>query len=208
MLFDPDVVSRFADCGVTLLDAPVDVFLMALAYLGRDPNSEDLDDLAAAEAKLLEVRPYIRYFSSQQYVTDLVNGQVCVALTWNGQAFQARDRAREAGNGVDIAYSIPTEDSVTWFDTFAMPIDAPHPENAHRFLDYLMEPEVIAAISNQRGYGNANVAALAYVEESVREDPGIYPPPDIRKHLFPDLAKPPSYMRKLNRAFTRVKTGR
>ena len=154
------------------------------------------------------MRPYIRYFHSSQYINDLANGQICVALGWSGDVFQARDRAHEAHNGVNVAYTIPEEGSIIWFDMFAIPADAPHPENAHRFLDYLMEPEVIAAVTNQLGYPSANAAALPYVKESIRNDPGVYPPPEVVKRLHPDLAEPPAYTRKLNRAWTRIKTGR
>jgi putrescine transport system substrate-binding protein len=208
MVLDPEVVKHFADCGVALLDAPTDVSDVVLSYLGLDPNGNDPDEIAAVEAALMKVRPYIRYFHSSQYINDLANGQICVALGWSGDVFIARDRAREARNGVNIAYSIPAEGTIIWFDMFAIPADAPHPGNAHRFLDYLMEPEVMAAVTNELGYPSGNAAALAYVDEEIRSDPGVYPPPEVRKRLFPDLAEPPAYTRKLNRAWTRVKTGR
>jgi len=208
MVLDPEVVSRFADCGVAILDAPTDISNTVLTFIGRDANSHNLDDLAAMEAQLMKVRPYIRYFHSSQYINDLANGQICVALGWSGDVFIARDRAHEAGNGVNITYTIPTEGTIIWFDMFAIPFDAPHPLNAHRFLDYMMEPEVIAAVTNQLGYPSGNAAALPYVDEAIRNDPGVYPPPEVRKRLSPDLAEPPSYTRKLNRAWTRIKTGR
>jgi putrescine transport system substrate-binding protein len=208
MVLDPEVVKHFADCGVAMLDAPTDISDVVLSYLGLDPNGDDPQDLVAMEEALMKVRPYIRYFHSSQYINDLANGQICVALGWSGDVFIARDRAEEAGNGVRIDYSIPSEGTIIWFDMFAMPADAPHPDNAHRFLDYLMEPEVMAAVTNELGYPSGNAAALAYVDESIRNDPGVYPPPEVRERLFPDLAEPPAYNRKLNRAWTRVKTGR
>jgi putrescine transport system substrate-binding protein len=208
IVLDPDVVARFADCGVALLDAPTDVSDVVLAWLGLDPNGNDPDEIVAVEEALMKVRPFIRYFHSSQYINDLANGQICVALGWSGDVFIARDRAHEARNGVNIAYSIPAEGTIIWFDMFAMPADAPHPDNAHRFLDYLLEPEVMAAVTNELGYPSGNAAALAYVDEEIRSDPGVYPPPEVRKRLFPDLAEPPAYTRKLNRAWTRVKTGR
>ena len=208
MVLDPEIVKHFADCGVAILDAPTDISNVVLTFIGKDANSHNLDDLAQMEATLTKVRPYIRYFHSSQYINDLANGQICVALGWSGDVFQARDRAREAHNGVNVAYTIPEEGSIIWFDMFAIPADAPHPENAHRFLDYLMEPEVIAAVTNQLGYPSANAAALPYVKESIRNDPGVYPPPEVVKRLHPDLAEPPAYTRKLNRAWTRIKTGR
>ena len=208
MVFDPEVASHFADCGIAILDAPTDISNVVLAYLGLDPNATDLNSLAAMEKALLAVRPYIRYFHSSQYINDLANGQICIAMGWSGDVFIARDRAHEAGNGVEIAYTIPAEGTIIWFDMMAIPVDAPHPGNAHRFLDYLMEPEVMAQVTNQLGYPSGNAAALAYVEEGIRNDPGVYPPPEVRKRLSPDQAEPPAYARKLNRAWTRIKTGR
>jgi putrescine transport system substrate-binding protein len=208
MVLDPEIVSHFADCGVAILDAPTDISNVVLSFIGKDPNGHNVDELAAMEATLAKVRPYIRYFHSSQYINDLANGQICIALGWSGDIFQARDRAREANNGVNVAYTIPEEGSIIWFDMFAIPVDAPHPENAHRFLDYLMEPEVIAAVTNQLGYPSANAASLPYVKESIRNDPGVYPPPEVLKRLSPDLAEPPAYTRKLNRSWTRIKTGR
>ena len=146
MIFDPEVVSEFADCGVTLLDAPTEVISAALNYLGLDPNSEDKGDLKEAEALLMSIRPHIKYFHSSQNINDLANGDICVAMGWNGDMLIARDRAAEAAQGVEVAYTIPKEGALIWFDLMAIPSDAPHPQNAHLFLDYIMEPEVIAAV--------------------------------------------------------------
>ena len=175
MLFDPDVVAELANCGVTLLDAPTEVFANLMGYLGRDPNSEDPEDVDLFEEHLLKIRPHIRYFHSSQNINDLANGEICVAMGWSGDMLIARDRAVEAGQGVDIAYTIPKEGAVIWFDNLAIPSDAPHPENAHLFLDYMMEAEVAAAISNYVFYANANSASLPYVDEEVKSDPSIYP---------------------------------
>jgi len=207
MLFDPEVVSKFADCGVTLLDAPTEVFSAALAYLGKDANSQDLDDLKAAEALLAKIRPYVRYIHSSQQINDLANGEICVAMGWSGDIMIAADRASEAENGVEISYAIPKEGTIIWFDMLAVPTDAPHPGNAHLFINYLLEPEVIAEVSNYVYYANPNVKSTEFVDEEVTEDPGIYPPQEVKDKLFPDLAHEPRYTRVQTRAWTRFKTG-
>jgi putrescine transport system substrate-binding protein len=207
MLFDPAVVSKLAGCGVTLLDAPTEVFSAALVYLGKNPNSEDLDDLKAAEEVLAKIRPYIRYIHSSQQINDLANGEICVAMGWSGDMMIAADRAAEAENGVEISYTIPKEGTIIWFDMLAIPADAPHPGNAHMFINYLLEPEVIAAVSNYVYYANPNAAAAEFVEEEIIDDPSIYPTPEVKAKLFPDLAHSPRFTRVQTRAWTRFKTG-
>ena len=187
MLFDPEVIAKLAACGVTLLDAPTEVVSAVLAYLGRDPNSEDLADLAAAEEVLMSIRPFVRYIHSSQQINDLANGEICVAMGWSGDMMIAADRASEAENGIEIAYSIPTQGTVIWFDMLAIPADAPHPNNAHLFINYLLEPEVAAAISNYVFYANPNSASVEFVEAEILEDPGIYPPDEVKAKLYPDL---------------------
>ena len=206
-LFDPAIASKLAKCGITILDAPEDVFIAARIYLGRDPNSEKAEDLAAAEELLMAVRPYVRYFHSSQHVNDLASGEVCVSLSWNGLVLQARSRGAAAMTPVEVAYAIPREGTFIWFDTMAIPADAPHVENAHAFLNFLMEPEVIAAISNQVGYANGNAASLQYLKDDLKSDPSVYPPDEIRKKLHTDSAESPGYSRAANRAWTRIKTG-
>jgi putrescine transport system substrate-binding protein len=156
---------------------------------------------------MLKIRPYIKYFHSSQNINDLANGEICVAMGWSGDMLIARDRADEAKQGVEIAYVIPKEGAVMWFDNLAIPTDAPHPGNAHLFIDYIMEAEVAAAISNYVFYANGNSASLAYVEEDVKTDPGIYPSAEVKANLFPDLADSPKFTRLLTRAWTKVKTG-
>ena len=208
MLLDPEVISKLSGCGVTLLDAPTEIFGIVMRYLGRDPNSEKKADVKRFEEHLLKIRPHVKYFHSSQNINDLANGEICVAMGWSGDMLIARDRAAEAGQGVDIAYTIPREGAVIWFDNLAIPSDAPHPQNAHRFLDYIMEPEVAAAISNYVFYANGNHASLPHVDEEVKTDPGIYPSDEVKANLFPDLADSPKFTRLLTRAWTRVKTGR
>jgi putrescine transport system substrate-binding protein len=208
MLYDPKVVARFADCGVSVLDAPSEVVDTVLIYLGRPPNSESLEDLAAAEHALGAIRPYIRYVNSSRYIDDLANGETCLALGWSGDVKQARDRAQEAGKGLELAYSIPKEGAISNYDMLAVPADAPHPRNAHLFIDYLLRPEVAARSSNLVKYANGVSASLPLLEAGVREDPGIYPPPEVRAKLVPERARSLQFTRRLIRMWTRFKTGK
>lgn len=207
-LFDPAVASRLASCGIAILDAPEDAFNVALIYLGRDPNSEKPEDLEAAEALWMKARPFVRYFHASQHTNDLAAGEICVALDWNGLANQARARGAAAVPPVEVAYVTPVEGSVSWMDTVAIPADAPHPDNAHAFLDFLMEPEVSAAITREIGYANGNRASLPLVPAEIRNDPSVYPPAGAFERLHPALAHSQDYSRRLNRAWTRIKTGR
>lgn len=207
MLFDPAVVSRFRDCGVSILDAPSEVVGAVLIYLGRDANSESPADLEAAAKVLMSIRPYVRYVHSSRYIDDLANGEICLALGWSGDVKQARDRAREAGKGIDIAYSIPKEGAIRNFDMLAIPADAPHPRNAHLFIDYLLRPDVAARNSNLVKYANGDSASLPLLDPGVRSDPGIYPPAAVLARLVPERAKSPQFTRLLNRMWTRFKTG-
>ncbi len=208
MFYDPAVVSKFADCGVTILDAPSEVVGTVLIYLGRDANSEKPEDLKAAEDVLMKVRNSVRYVNSSKYIEDLANGEVCLTLGWSGDVLQSRDRAEEAGKGIDIKYNIPKEGAVMFFDMLAIPKDAKHPLNAHLFIDYLMRPEVAAKNSTFVNYANSNAASYPLVSEEVRNDPSIYPTPEVKAKLVPDLAETPEFTRQLTRAWTRFKTGK
>ena len=208
LLFDPDTVAKLADCGVALLDAPSETFPAARFALGLPASSTSVTDLGAAEAALSSIRPYVRYFHSSQYINDLANGELCVAMGWNGDVLQARARARDAANGNDIAYVVPREGALMWFDSMVIPKDAPHPANAHRFLDYLMRPEVIAAVSDAVHYANANAQATPLVSPAVRDDPAIYPDAQTRARLEAAAPTNPEFDRLVTRAWTRVKSGR
>ena len=144
LVFDPAVASKIAKCGISVLDSPAEMMRAVLNYLGRDPNSQKADDLDAAEAVLLKARPYIRNINSSEYIQALANGDLCVAVGYNGDVLQARDRAHEAKNGIDVKYVVPKEGSILWFDMLAIPKDAPHPDSAYAFLNYIMEPQVVA----------------------------------------------------------------
>lgn len=208
MFLDPQVVSKFKTCGVMILDTPADVFPTVLAYLGLPPDSQSTADLDKVVDTLLKVRPFIRKFHSSEYINGLANGDICVAFGYSGDIIQAAHRAAEAKKGIDIQYSIPTEGAQLWIDTLVIPKDAPNPDLAHAVLDYLMRPEAVAASSNLTGYANGNKAATPLVMESVRHNPGIYPPPEVQSRLFGVTPKTKEYERARTRAWTRVKTGR
>ncbi len=209
LVFKPEFLSKLAPCGVAFLDAPGEVFQMALNYLGLDPNSSIPGDYENQARELLDsVRPHITYFHSSQYINDLANGDICIALGWSGDVLQAASRAVEAENGIKINYIIPREGSVVWFDLLAIPAGARNTDNAHRFIDFLMRPEIIADISTHVSYANANRESTKLMPAKIVADPGIYPPADIRATLFVDEPLPPKIVRLINRQWTAIKTGR
>jgi putrescine transport system substrate-binding protein len=208
LVLDPKWAAKFKDCGISVLDAPDEIVGVVLAYLGKDPNSEKPEDLKAAEDVLMKVRPYIRMIHSSTYIDSLANGDLCVSVGWSGDVLQARDRAVEAGQGVEIAYNVPKEGTIIWFDNYAIPADAPHPDNAHAFINFMMKPEVAAANSNFVHYANGNAASVPLLDPAVRDNPGVYPPPEVMAKLFPNLARSAEYTRLLNRTWTRFTTGK
>jgi putrescine transport system substrate-binding protein len=208
MIFDPTVVSKFKDCGVSVLDEPTEVVSIVLVYLGKDPRSNSQEDLQAAEKVLLSVRPYLRYVHSSRYIDDLANGETCLALGWSGDIKQARDRAREAGKGIEIDYRIPKDGTIMNFDMLAVPADAPHTQNALAFINFLLEPEVAAKNSNLVKYANVNTASTPLLTDTVRNDANIYPPPELLAKLVPEPPRQQDYLRLLTRTWTRFKTGR
>jgi putrescine transport system substrate-binding protein len=207
MLFDPAVASRFADCGISLLDESSTVIPLVMLYLGYQPHSMDPVQLAEVEAVLKSVRPYIRYISSSKALNDLPNRNICLAMTWSGDYAQAQARADEVGAKVRLAYSVPREGTVLWFDTWLIPVDAPHPANAHLFLNFLMRPEIIARISEFTGYANANLASVPYLDPKLLSDPAAYPPMDARLGWQAGLIYDPKLERRRTRLWSRVKTG-
>jgi putrescine transport system substrate-binding protein len=207
MVFDPAVASKVAKCGISVLDSPAEMMRAVYGYLGKDPNSQNPDDLVQAEAVLLKIRPYIRNINSSEYIEALANGDLCVAVGYNGDVMQARDRAREANKGIDIKYAVPKEGSILWFDMLAIPKDAPDPDSAYAFMNYIMTPQVIADISNFKRYANGNAASQPLVSASVKDDPGIYPPPEQRQKLAVQLADSADQTRAITRVWQKFKTG-
>jgi len=207
MLFNPDIVSKFADCGVHVLDAPAEVIPAALNYLGLDPRSSSADDIAKAEELLLKIRPFVQKFHSSEYINALANGDICLAVGYSGDVLQARDRAAEAEQGVEVAYVIPKEGALMWFDQMAIPADAPHPDAAHKFINYILRADVIAKATNYVYYANGNEASYSMLEEDVTSDPAIYPDDATMKKLYTTLAYDPKTQRLITRSWTRVTTG-
>ena len=208
MIFDPAVVSKFADCGVMVLDSATDVFPAALKYLGLDPDSKKPEDLAKAADVVKAVRPYIRKFHSSEYINALAGGDICLAFGYSGDIFQARDRGAKAKDKQTIAYAIPREGSLLWIDVAAIPKDAPNPDNALRFLDFMLEPQVAAASSELTGYANANLPATALLPKDISGNPLIYPPANVRGTFYTITAGNAEQTRERTRLWTTVKTGR
>jgi putrescine transport system substrate-binding protein len=207
MIFDPKVMAKLADCGVSFLDSPEDVLQLALAYLHLDPNSRRVEDLDAAERLVMTVRPYIRTFESQDYWHQLASGEVCVAIAWSSDYLVAQQRAREDGTGVHLAFTMPKEGSNITYNSLLIPKSAPHPKAAHEFLNFILQPQVIAAITNDIHYGNDNLAARPFVDPALLNDPVVYPPPELRARLYLPAELGPDYDRLRTRAWTRIKTG-
>jgi putrescine transport system substrate-binding protein len=207
VFFKPEMISKLADCGVYVLDQSSDIIPTALHYLGLDPNSTNPDDIAKAEELMLSIRPHIRKFHSSEYINALANGDICLAVGWSGDVFQARDRAAEADQGVEIAYSVPKEGADMWFDQMAIPADAQHPEEALAFINYMMKPEVAAKASNYVYYANGNKASQAFIEKEILEDPAIYPDEATLAKLYSVLPLDPKTQRIVTRAWTKITTG-
>ena len=206
MIFRPGVIRRFADCGVTFLDSAEDVLQLALNYLHLDPNTTRPEDYRQAEKLLLAVRPYIRAFDSSEYMNGLANSEFCISMSWSGDYATSRARARAAGVDVQLAFTVPKEGANGSFDAWLIPADAPHPQAAHEFLNFMLEPRVIAAITNEIHYANDNRAADAYVNPEILNDPTIYPTPAIEVRLYTAREAGPALERLRTRTWTRIKT--
>ncbi len=207
VLFDPEVVSKLADCGVSLLDGPAELVPMVLAYLGRDPNAVDAESLAAAEEQIRLVRPYIRYFSNQKMIYDLPNREVCVAMGWSGDFAQASALAEDVGVEVKLRYTIPKEGSGLWVDGLFIPADAPHKDNAYLFIDFLLRADIAADIVNDLFIANANRASWQLIDREILDNPAMFPDEASWNVMFPITAHDPALERDRTRAFARAKAG-
>ena len=208
LVFDPAKISKLKDCGVTLLDTPSDMIPIALHYLGEDPHSADPAVIQKAADLIKGIRPYVQNFHSSQYVSSLASGTTCLVVGWSGDIIQARDRAEEAGNGVNVGFSIPQEGAPQWFDMLAIPADARHPDNAHAFINYLLEPQVAANNTDYIQYANPVASATPLVDEAIRTDPTIYPPDEVKAKLFTYAVNSPETDKLYTRLWTEIKTGR
>ena len=208
LVFKPENIEKLKACGVSFLDSPTEILPAALHYLGYAPDSGKADELKKAEELFMQIRPHVAYFHSSKYISDLANGETCVAIGYSGDIYQAKARAEEAKNGVNVGYKIPKEGAGSFFDMVAIPADAKNVENAHVFINYLMKPEVMASITDYVQFPNANAASTPLVAEAIRTDPGIYPSQEVLQKLytFPDLD--PKTQRAMTRSWTKIKSGR
>lgn len=206
VLFEPENIKKLSQCGVSIMDSADEVFPAVLNYMGMDPRSENPEDFKKAEAKLLSIRPYVTYFHSSKYVSDLANGDICVAFGYSGDVFQAANRAKEAKNNVNIAYAIPKEGANLWFDLLAIPADASNPKQAHAFINYLLDPQVIAKVSASVGYANPNPPAKQYMDAELVNNPEVYPSQAVLDKLYISTTPPQSIMRLMTRSWSKVKS--
>ena len=207
MVMDADNLAKLADCGVHFLNAPTEIIPAALNFLGKDPDSKDTDEIKVAAEHLMTLRESVQKFHSSEYINALANGDICIAIGWSGDILQARDRAAEADNGVTVEYVIPSEGALMWFDQMAIPADAPHLEEAHEFLNYIMRPDVMAKASNYVYYANGNLASQELLNDDVIGDPAIYPTAETVENLYTVTTNDPRTQRVVTREWTRVTTG-
>jgi putrescine transport system substrate-binding protein len=207
LLFDPAISGKLSDCGISVLDDKQEGFGAALIYLQRNPSGYSADENELVYQTFSAVGANIRTFNSSKYIDDLANGDLCLALGYSGDIFQARDRAAEAGNGVEIEYLIPKEGAVRWIDVMAIPGDAVHPRNAHRLINHLLQPEIAAAISNYVAYATPNTGATAMLDAEIANDAGIYPPREIMAKLVDLAVLPEEVQRERARVWKAIKSG-
>jgi putrescine transport system substrate-binding protein len=208
MLFKPEIVSKFADCGVTFLDSAADTLMLALQYLGLDPNTTKPEDYKAAENLLLKVRPYVRSFDSSEYLNGLANKELCIAMSWSSDYALSRARAKAVGVNVNLAFTVPKEGANQNFTSLLIPEGAPHPQAAYQFINFMLRPDVIARVTNDIYYGNDNLASRPLVDASILNDPTLYPTPEIEARLFRSDEASAATERIRTRTWTRVKTAK
>jgi putrescine transport system substrate-binding protein len=213
VVFKPELLAKFKSCGVHMLDAADEIIPAALNYLGINPDSKNPADFEKAGALLATIRPSIQKFHSSEYINGLAGGDICFAVAWSGDVFQAKKRAEEAAEQakkpvVPVDYVLPKEGALMWFDSFAIPKDAPHPEEAYAFIDYMMRPQIAARNSNFISYANGNLESQKFVDKDILNNPSIYPDAETMKRLYITTTYPPDVQRALTRVWTRFKTGR
>ena len=207
LIFKPEVLEKFKDCGVHLLDSPDDILPAALVYLGLPPDSKDEAELGQAAELVKGIAPYVQKFHSSEYINALANGDICIAVGYSGDILQSRDRAAEANNGVEIGYSIPKEGALMWLDSFAILADAPHPEEAHAFINFMLDPKIAARNTDFVYYANGNKDSQQYINKEILEDPAIYPPADTFAKLFTTTPNDPKVQRVVTRLWSSITTG-
>lgn len=207
LIFNPENMKKLTECGVMFLDAPTEVLPAAIKYIGENPDSRDPKVIAKAGEVLKAVRPYVRKFHNSESINALANGEICVALGWSGDLLQARDRATEADNGVNIEYHIPKEGALMWFDQMAIPVDAKNPAAAHAFINFMMDPENMATASNYVYYANGNYSSQKLLNDDVIGDSAIYPDEKTEKNLYTIMPYDPKTSRIVTRLWTKIKSG-
>jgi putrescine transport system substrate-binding protein len=207
LIFKPENMEKLQKCGVAILDNGPELLPAALNYLGLPHHSKNPEDYKKAEALLMKVRPYVSYFHSSKYTSDLANGDICVAVGFSGDILQAENRAKEAKNGVDIGYNIPKEGAAIWFDMVAMPADAPDEKAGYAFMNYLLRPDVMASISNYVHYANGNEQADSLIDPAIKNDTKVYPSPEMMGKLFALEAMPLNIDRIRTRVWNKIRTG-
>ncbi len=207
MIFKPEVVSKFKDCGIHLLDSADDILPAALHYLKLNPDSKDPEDIKKAGELLEKIRPNIQKFHSSEFINALANGYICLAVGFSGDILQGANRAKEAKNGVEVVLSVPKEGAMMWFDQMAIPADAKNVEEAHIFIDYLMRPEVLAKASNYIQYANGNLESQKFIDEAILKNPNIYPDAEMLKRLYVKTSYDAKLQRTVTRTWTKVTTG-
>jgi putrescine transport system substrate-binding protein len=207
LLFDPANMEKLATCGVHVLDAPTEIIPAALKYIGEDPDAQDIETIAKVEPVLTAIAPHVLKFHSSEYINALANGDICMAFGWSGDILQARDRAAEANNGAEIEYHIPKEGALMWFDQMAIPADAPNPDAAHKFLNFIMDAQNAAAASNYVYYANGNKASQEFLNEDVIGDTAIYPDAETTANLYTTSPWDPKVNRDVTRLWTKIKSG-
>ena len=207
VLFDPAIVSKLADCGVSFLDGTTSLIPMALAYLGLDPNALDEESLTQVQELLSEVRPYVRYFSNDKFISDMPNKELCLSMSWSGDYSTAARTAREAGVDIDMRYAVPVEGASLWVDGLYIPTDAQHVENAYTFINYIQRADVAADITNEVEYANANAASWELLNEDTFNNPAIFPDEENWARLFTVRMGDPAEERMRTRTLAKVKSG-
>jgi len=207
-LFEPENIEKLSKCGVSMLDSPDEMIPAMLAYLGLNPNSTNPADYKKAEEKFISISKHVTYFHSSRYISDLANGNICIAAGFSGDVMQAADRADEAANGIEIAYAIPKDGAALWFDVMAIPKGAPNPKAAHAFINYVLTPEVIAKVSDYVGYANPNPAAHPLMDEDIANNTGVYPPQSVLDNTYVSVELPQNIIRTMTRSWTRIKSGK
>ena len=208
VLMKPENIAKLKSCGVSFLDSPTEMLPVALHYLGLPTDTTKKADLKQAEDLFMKIRPSIGYFHSSKYISDLANGNICVAVGYSGDIEQAKTRAAEAGGKVKIAYDIPKEGAGSFFDMVAIPKDAENVEAAYAFMNYLLKPDVMAAITNSVRFPNGNEKATALVDKDITSDPGIYPSAEVQSKLYAIADMPAATQREMTRSWTKIKSGK